>query len=75
MKYIRYLACQRLLKLYSYNFHSVLKLSFLLQVWPIMIHDDEVMSGQGIVFENFRNSIQNNYSCKGTVHIVLTNQV
>ncbi|CAH1408039.1 unnamed protein product [Nezara viridula] len=44
------------------------------RVWPIVIHGDEVISGQGIVLETFRLASQKYFSTNGTIHIVLTNQ-
>ncbi|XP_014291050.1 2-oxoglutarate dehydrogenase-like, mitochondrial isoform X2 [Halyomorpha halys] len=44
------------------------------RVWPIVIHGDEVISGQGIVMETLRMANQKGFSTNGTIHIVLTNQ-
>lgn len=41
----------------------------------ILIHGDAAFSGQGIVYETFDLSQLPNYTCHGSIHIVVNNQV
>ncbi|XP_028405174.1 2-oxoglutarate dehydrogenase-like, mitochondrial [Dendronephthya gigantea] len=45
------------------------------KVMSILLHGDAAFAGQGVVYETFHLSDLPNYTTKGTIHIVVNNQI
>ncbi len=44
-------------------------------VLPVLLHGDAAFAGQGVVYETFQLSRIHGYSTKGTIHLVVNNQI
>jgi 2-oxoglutarate dehydrogenase E1 component len=45
------------------------------KILPILVHGDAAISGQGVVYESMQLMNLRGYSVRGTIHLVLNNQV
>ena len=50
-------------------------MEFVWQVMSILMHGDAAFAGQGVVYETFHLSDLPAYTTRGTIHVVVNNQI
>ncbi len=45
------------------------------RIWPVLIHGDAALAGQGVVMESLQLSQARGYDTGGTIHVVVNNQL